>query len=361
MALSAEVQKLVNEDKWTEAYAKASSDRTAMESSFLVHTEDLVSGKEGYARVGETNNDYTLVSDAEQATTWKTEKEAKEYIKVIKQKEKQDNKTTKSKSDIKTEIVKSSDVLTQVGSAGTEKGEVIDLFLEDRFTTKKNHWDISSIKKTLVKLIEELGFSYNNNPFLQFIDLYLKENGSIKEEVLNTVNDLYVEGAIDTKDLQGKSVDSVNNILFNPNLYKFNLEDAEFIVRAYEWLVTPSNLKSHMNNPEALKKYDVADRATIDITKAKEIRNKVIFKTPSSPKISDIKPVADIQEETRFFEVGGDDATKETKSTVNINRTVTEEERWEQFARANNLTPETMSAKEIRDFITHLAREFKLI
>lgn len=60
-----------------------------------------------------------------------------------------------------------------------------------------------------------------------------------------------------------------------------------------------------MINADALTKYDITDIKTVDQAKASEIRNQIIFKTPSAVANSELNAVSDIQRETRFFEAGG--------------------------------------------------------
>lgn len=133
MALSSEVQKLIDAKKWQEAYDLASTGKTsAVDDSFLVQVEDSVSGKDGYVKGDATS--YSLVTNAEDASSL-SKKDAGKLAKTIKSKQ------------ISTMLVKRSDVIQDAGSQGTEKGEVIDLFLKNRFSKV----DFNSIKDITTK------------------------------------------------------------------------------------------------------------------------------------------------------------------------------------------------------------------
>lgn len=339
MALSSEVQKLVTAEKWKEAYDLASGEQSAEDNSFLIYIEDSESEKDGYLKGDELR--YSIVSDAEEASSL-PEKDAKKLARKIK------SKTTSST------LVPKSAIIQNVGSQGTEKGEVIELFLKKRFSKV----DFNIIKDIVTKWIEELGFSYNTNPFLQFMDEYLKKHQTIDTNTLEIINDLYANNEIETTDLQAKTSEGTNSLIFNKNLYKFTYDDAEFIVQAYKWLSDFYNIRRYMTNVNALTKYDITDVKKIDNKKAIEIRNQIIFKNAQSSSNSEINTVADISRETRFLEGGGAKRVSDenTEKVISISGQVKNEPKWK------NLTPKNVTtAQEAQDLINYLAKEFKLI
>lgn len=339
MALSSEVQKLVTAEKWKEAYDLASGEQGAEDNSFLIYIEDSESEKDGYLKGDELR--YSIVSDAEEASSL-PEKDAKKLARKIK------SKTTSST------LVPKSAIIQNVGSQGTEKGEVIELFLKKRFSKV----DFNIIKDIVTKWIEELGFSYNTNPFLQFMDEYLKKHQTIDTNTLEIINDLYANNEIETTDLQAKTSEGTNSLIFNKNLYKFTYDDAEFIVQAYKWLSDFYNIRRYMTNVDALTKYDITDVKKIDNKKAIEIRNQIIFKNAQSSSNSEINTVADISRETRFLEAGGAKRVSDenTEKVISISGQVKNEPKWK------NLTPKNVTtAQEAQDLINYLAKEFKLI
>lgn len=339
MALSSEVQKLVTAEKWKEAYDLASGEQGAEDNSFLIYIEDSESEKDGYLKGDELR--YSIVSDAEEASSL-PEKDAKKLARKIK------SKTTSST------LVPKSAIIQNVGSQGTEKGEVIELFLKKRFSKV----DFNIIKDIVTKWIEELGFSYNTNPFLQFMDEYLKKHQTIDTNTLEIINDLYANNEIETTDLQAKTSEGTNSLIFNKNLYKFPYDDAEFIVQAYKWLSDFYNIRRYMTNVNALTKYDITDVKKIDNKKAIEIRNQIIFKNAQSSSNSEINTVADISRETRFLEAGGAKRVSDenTEKVISISGQVKNEPKWK------NLTPKNVTtAQEAQDLINYLAKEFKLI
>lgn len=339
MALSSEVQKLVTAEKWKEAYDLASGEQGAEDNSFLIYIEDSESEKDGYLKGDESR--YSIVSDAEEASSL-PEKDAKKLARKIK------SKTTSST------LVPKSAIIQNVGSQGTEKGEVIELFLKKRFSKV----DFNIIKDIVTKWIEELGFSYNTNPFLQFMDEYLKKHQTIDTNTLEIINDLYANNEIETTDLQAKTSEGTNSLIFNKNLYKFTYDDAEFIVQAYKWLSDFYNIRRYMTNVNALTKYDITDVKKIDNKKAIEIRNQIIFKNAQSSSNSEINTVADISRETRFLEAGGAKRVSDenTEKVISISGQVKNEPKWK------NLTPKNVTtAQEAQDLINYLAKEFKLI
>lgn len=339
MALSSEVQKLVTAEKWKEAYDLASGEQGAEDNSFLIYIEDSESEKDGYLKGDELR--YSIVSDAEEASSL-PEKDAKKLARKIK------SKTTSST------LVPKSAIIQNVGSQGTEKGEVIELFLKKRFSKV----DFNIIKDIVTKWIEELGFSYNTNPFLQFMDEYLKKHQTIDTNTLEIINDLYANNEIETTDLQAKTSEGTNSLIFNKNLYKFTYDDAEFIVQAYKWLSDFSNISSYMTNVDALTKYDITDVKKIDNKKAIEIRNQIIFKNAQSSSNSEINTVADISRETRFLEAGGAKRVSDenTEKVISISGQVKNEPKWK-----NLISKNVTTAQEAQDLINYLAKEFKLI
>lgn len=341
MALSNEVQELVNQKKWKEAYEKAEDMQQDETPYFLVEIED--ENTLGYV-LGDENK-YEIEKDAKKASYWK-KKQAGDVAKAIKAKNK----------DVKTRIVERSAYVQNIGTQGTEKGEVIDLFLKERFP-KINLEDTNDI---LTKWIEELGFSYNTNPFIQFIDEFMKKNEKITNDTLLIINDLYAKDEITTLELQAKTKEGLNNIIFNENLYTLNYEDAEFLVQAYKWLSNNQNIIRHITNSEALKKYNIEDISKINKEKAYEIRNKIIFKTPESISNSPLNSMSDIQREIRFLEAGGeqgvDDYEGSSRKTLNVNDKVDNEAKWKTLT-PNNIT----TAQEAQDLINYLAKEFKLV
>lgn len=341
MALSSKVQKLVTAKKWKEAYDNASSDRVStVDNSYLVQVTNLSSDEEGYLKGGATN--YSLVDDAEDATSL-SEKEAKKIVKTI-----------SDKKQIKTLVIKRGDVIQEVGSQGTEKGEVIELFIESRFP----NIDTKTLKEILIKWIEELGFSYNTNPFLQFVDEYVKKNQAIDLNTLEIINDLYSNNEIETTDLQAKTSEGTNSLLFNKNLYDFSYDDAEFIIQAYKWLSNSYNIKRYLTNVDALTKYGITEAEKIDNKKAEEIRDQIIFVTSQTPSNSAINTVADIQREIRFLEAGGTKKVSDenAEKIISISGIIKNEQKWRDITPTNVTT-----AQEAQDLINYLAKEFKLV
>lgn len=339
MALSSEVQKLVTAKKWKEAYDLASGEQGAEDNSFLIYIEDSESEKDGYLKGDELR--YSIVSDAEEASSL-PEKDAKKLARKIKSK------------TISSTLVPKSAIIQNVGSQGTEKGEVIELFLKRRFPKV----DFNIIKDIVTKWIEELGFSYSTNPFLQFMDEYLKKHPTIDTNTLEIINDLYANNEIETTDLQAKTSEGTKSLIFNENLYKFTYDDAEFIVQAYKWLSESDNIRRYITNVDALTKYDITDVEKIDNKKAIEIRNQIIFKNAQSSSNSKINTVADISRETRFLEAGGAKRVPDenTEKVISISGQVKNETKWK------DLTPKNVTtAQEAQDLINYLAKEFKLI
>lgn len=341
MALSSKVQELVKAKKWKEAYDSASLDKVSTDdNSYLVLVTKLSSDEEGYLKGDATN--YSLVDDAEDATSL-SKKEAKNIANTI-----------SDKKQIKTLLIKRSDVIQEVGSQGTEKGEVIDLFLEQRYGNIVN---IESAKGIITKWIEELGIVYNNNYLLQFMDTWIKRYKEVNANVFEIVNDLYANDEIDERDLQAKTSSGIQSILFNRNLYEYSYEDVEFIMQTYKWLKKINNIKSYMTNPEALKKYSIEDITKIDEKKLTEIRNSIIFKTPENAENGVINSSDEILDELRFFESDGDDYLKDDKDKkIVINKSVINSGRWKEL-----FSNEKLTAQEAQDLINYLAKEFKLV
>lgn len=338
MPLSSEVQSLVDKKKWQEAYNKADDSLQDDTKYFLIEVENEENNISGFVSKTNKKHLYTIVTDANKASYW-NETDAKEVAKGI--------RTRKTK----TKIVPRDAYIKNVGTQGTEKGEVINLFLEERF----KNVDITSIKDILHKQIEELGFSYNTNPFLQFLDNYFKTHTGIEESVMVYLNDLYADDVITTQDLQAKTNELTNTILFNDNLYKTNYEDAEFIVQAYKWLSTESNIKRHLTNPLAIQKYEIEDVNKLTREKAIEIRNSILFKDGSNITTSEINSIADIQRELRFLESG--ESTKDDDSlTLNIDKNVQNADKWKEL-----LQDKVSNVKDAQDLINYIVKEFKLL
>lgn len=66
------------------------------------------------------------------------------------------------------------------------------------------------------------------------MDEYIKKHGVIDNNTLEIINDLYSNNQVTTTDLQAKTVEGSNSLIFNKNLYGFTYEDAEFIFQAYK-------------------------------------------------------------------------------------------------------------------------------
>lgn len=342
MALSSKIKKLIKEEKWKEAYDLASGEQSAEDNSFLVTIQDSTKSKKGDGYIRGDEKNYSIVTDAEKASSF-TKEDAKDISRKIK---KEDRK------NITTSIIERSSIIQNVGSQGTEKGEVIDLFLKKRFPKKS----INSIKDFVTKWIEELGFSDNTNPFLQFVDEYVKKNQSIDLNILEIINDLYSNNEIETTDLQAKTLEGTNSLLFNKNLYDFSYDDAEFIIQAYKWLSNPTKIKRYLTNVDALTKYDIADVGKINNKKAGEIRDQIIFVTPQTPSNSAINTVDDIQSEVKFLEAGDTVSDEDDEKIISIGDKVKNEQKWKDIISTNVTT-----APEAQDLINYLATEFKLV
>ena len=129
-----------------------------------------------------------------------------------------------------------------------EENALVELFLRQSIATD-NKWgnvtmeNIEPYKDVLIKLCTELGLKEIINPFLNFLPAFYNKNAnaSLTRDNMIDLNNLYAKDEITKEDLMGKGRNALDNILFNPELYKF--ENVDKMVEYWNWLREPNNLK----------------------------------------------------------------------------------------------------------------------
>lgn len=120
-----------------------------------------------------------------------------------------------------------------------DKDIIAQAFLQ---SLKEGQWKnfadkLTNSEKVILKWIKELGVREANNPYLQFIPKYFsKQNAQLSENNAVSLNNLYSEDAIDFGDIAGTGAEGTNHLIFSPQLYNFNMDDLDFIVKAYQSL-----------------------------------------------------------------------------------------------------------------------------
>lgn len=365
MALPKEIQSLVNEDKWQNAYNKASNLSRAVDNSYLIQVENASTGEEGFVKG--TADNFTLVKFAKDGSVF-TKEDAETTSKEIRSKIKELNRNAgvkQNKKDI-TSVYRKSDIVGELASQSSEKEEVINLFLDKIFKDK----DIKESRETLIKIVKELGFSTKTNPLLEFANKFLNSSrlshNVLSSEVINAVNDLYAEEVLSSAELNGKSPDKLSHIIFNENLYtNRRYEDVKFTVDAYKWLSRPEKIKTYLTNPRALKKYKIDDVNSISETRIKQIRNSIIYEDPSNVLSSEIKTTDEIEEGLVYLQskkaADSYDNMTSRANTVAVGRRIKDEDKWKDLLDTSNINKETINAQQAQDLISYIAKEFKLV
>ena len=342
MALSKQVKALVKSGNWQKAFETASNQKTAVDDdSYLIRIQDKEVNLRGYLKGDDKNYGVVSVDKIDQASVF-TQNEARKISTLLRKKSKQ----------IETTLVKRSEVMQDVGSQGTEKGEVIQEFLNTVFAGK----DWSEAKSFIFNIMEENGLSENTNSFISFLKIYFSKYNKITEDSLSIINDLYANDEISTIQLQGKTSESDNHIIFNENLYELSYEDAEFVIQSYDWLSSVSNIKSYLKSSSALGKYNVTDINSLDNKKALEIRNKIIFKNSKKISSSEINSADSIKTELREFQGAGTEAGEnEDASKLLIATKIKDTEKWKKL-----ISKASLDSATAKDLIAFLVKEYSL-
>lgn len=113
---------------------------------------------------------------------------------------------------------------------------------------------IDTFKGALIDQLEAFGaagLKYNSNPFLQFIATFKSAGCNlavINNNAYSTLNSLYGDQIIIDKDLEGKGLAGIENILFVEDLYNTDIPDfrasMKYRVQFFYWASSSSNIRS---------------------------------------------------------------------------------------------------------------------
>lgn len=179
---------------------------------------------------------------------------------------------------------------------------IAELYLR-HLCEKGNQWEsigwnkIEPIKKVLIKWIKELGLRESQNPYMQFIPAFYSidsnKSRTLTENNCIELNNLYADRVLDFSDIAGTGVNGLEHIIFNQNLYNFNMNDLDFIVRAYETLSSKNFIKKL--NLDAVKQQLIrykhesnANYIDSNADNVKAIRNAILYKEPTKSQTSEI-------------------------------------------------------------------------
>lgn len=94
---------------------------------------------------------------------------------------------------------------------------------------------IDKISETFKEELIALGFNEIENPFISFVSHYLKDN-ELDLYKYNIIHNMFITGILDKNDLNGKSKDKWDHIIFNPSLYTQDNKSIEYIIKIDEWI-----------------------------------------------------------------------------------------------------------------------------
>lgn len=155
-------------------------------------------------------------------------------------------------------------------------------------------------KDIIIKIIDELGFKDNENPYLDFIKTFYKVNGTdvtLSEDDWVKLNDWYAADLIEADDLKGTGFDGAHHIIFNKNLYKDGniSSDNDNYVKYFQLLSTKFNVMklniyaiatfngSPYGSLAKMTKDGVNGTGVYQGGDFREVRNIIFYKDPSKP------------------------------------------------------------------------------
>lgn len=139
-------------------------------------------------------------------------------------------------------------------SSVAEEDEVFD----DYFITELKALPqdrLVEISDTFKEELKSLGFDESTNPFITFVKRYLVQN-KLDKYKYNVLHNAYIDGTIKKTDLNGKSIDGWNHIIFNPSLYEQTDKDIIYILKVDEWIKENEySVKNLVTNKRVIEEY----------------------------------------------------------------------------------------------------------
>lgn len=223
-------------------------------------------------------------------------------------------------------------------------------------------WDkIQPIEDLLSKIFQQLGLSESSNPFIKFINIFLSisENKLTKDNII-FLNNLYASSVIDFGDIAGIGPDKTSHIIFNSYLYTLSNSDAEFMVKAYEWLSIEYNLTklnflslTHVGNvniPDNYKKLSKYSKGVSTIN-VNEIRNTVIFISKSNFKKSRLHTPQEVENFLTITSQTSKQGSHKSSAVLNAQKTLNSLTSDEKKEFLNNLVQNSNYAEILKKLI----------
>lgn len=112
--------------------------------------------------------------------------------------------------------------------------------------------DISIAVETELKA---KGYTFMQNPFLDFIkDMVVRNPKFFTKEKYNLIHNSYIDNLINDDDLRGKGAFKKGNLIFSPELYRFDTATMRDYLKVQSWIKDLSS--SDIYNAKVNKKYD---------------------------------------------------------------------------------------------------------
>ena len=135
---------------------------------------------------------------------------------------------------------------------------------------------LEKIGETFKEELVALGFDETSNPFISFIKQYLAKYDMDLYQY-NIIHNLFIKDVLDKNDLNGKSKDGWNHVIFNPTLYKQSNQDIEYIIKIDDWIRNNKySLQSKITRDKIINKPEY--NSFKDETGIYNFRNDIIYK-----------------------------------------------------------------------------------
>lgn len=138
---------------------------------------------------------------------------------------------------------------------------------------------LDKIAETFKEELVALGFDETSNPFISFIKHIKQYLAKYYMDLYqyNIIHNLFIKGVLDKNDLNGKSKDGWNHVIFNPTLYKQSNQDIEYIIKIDDWIKNNKySLQSKITRDKIINKPEY--NSFKDETGIYNFRNDIIYK-----------------------------------------------------------------------------------
>lgn len=182
-----------------------------------------------------------------------------------------------------------------------EANALIEIFIQQAYKgwncTLQN---LEPGKDVIIKLIDELGFTESENPYIGFIKTFYSVNGTsvtLSEDDWISLNDWYATDVVTAADLKGTGFERKNHLIFNSNLYfDSNVSDNKDEYLKYYRLFSQKSTVMSLNILAIAtfdnSPYKALSKLTKDGTSGtgvyqggdfREVRNIIFYKNSSQP------------------------------------------------------------------------------